>query len=144
MIDFLAICQASGRLNQFGRFQPSAPSVTLAPEIVITEKDIEQILKAKAAVRAGIETLAHHCQTAPRKIFLAGGFAQYLDLANAIAIGMLPPGDHVLVGNTSLGGALRPAAQPESLPALIKLQPAPRTSPQYSKASKTPILTHLC
>ncbi|HPY91354.1 MAG TPA: ASKHA domain-containing protein [Lentisphaeria bacterium] len=126
MVDFLAMGQASGRLNQFGRFQPSAPSLTLAPGIVITEKDIEQILKAKAAVRAGIETLAQHCGIAPRKIFLAGGFAQYLDLANAIAIGMLPPGDHVLVGNTSLGGAARLAAQPESLPALIELSNQPR------------------
>ena len=126
LVDFLATARDSGRLNHFGRFQPSAPAFTLAPGIVITEKDIEQVMKAKAAVHAGMETLARHCGATPRKIFLAGGFAQYLDLANAKAIGMLPPGDYVLVGNTSLGGAARLAAQPESLPALIALADRPR------------------
>jgi uncharacterized 2Fe-2S/4Fe-4S cluster protein (DUF4445 family) len=129
LVDFLATARQSGRLNHFGRFQPSANAMTLTPGVSITEKDIEQVMKAKAAVRAGMDTLARHCGVTPRKIHLAGGFAQYLDLRNAIAIGMLPPGEYVLVGNTSLGGAARLATRPDVLPDLIALADRPRELP---------------
>ena len=52
------------------------------------------------------------------KIYLAGGFAQYLDVANAIAIGMLPDLPHnryVKAGNSSLAGAVRLVLDPLAL-----------------------------
>ncbi|NLE40723.1 MAG: DUF4445 domain-containing protein [Lentisphaerae bacterium] len=115
MVDFLAVERRLGHLNACGRLQPPAPSFTIAPGIVIVEGDIEQLLKAKAAVHAGIATLEDHCGRPADRLFLAGGFAKYLDRANAVAIGMLPDRPSVIVGNTSLAGAARVACEPESL-----------------------------
>jgi uncharacterized 2Fe-2S/4Fe-4S cluster protein (DUF4445 family) len=42
------------------------------------------------------------------KIFIAGGFGTYLDIANAIRIGLLPDLEksrYLFIGNSSLGGA---------------------------------------
>jgi uncharacterized 2Fe-2S/4Fe-4S cluster protein (DUF4445 family) len=44
------------------------------------------------------------------RLWLAGGFATYVDVPNAIAIGLLPPVPEeriVKVGNASLAGAVR-------------------------------------
>ena len=82
---------------------------------------MEQLLKAKAAVYAGIATLEGHCGRPADRLFLAGGFAKYLDRANAVAIGMLPDRPSAIVGNTSLAGAARVACDPETLARLEAL-----------------------
>ena len=79
--------------------------------IRIYQKDIREIQLAKAAVRAGLETLlAEYGITAPdvEEIFLAGGFGYEMDVRKASGIGLLPSGceDKVrAVGNTCLRGA---------------------------------------
>ncbi|NLF92360.1 MAG: ATP-binding protein, partial [Oligosphaeraceae bacterium] len=135
-IDFLAVERRRGHLNDFGRYEPKAEKMHLNHRVFIHEFDIAQLLKAKAAVRAGIKTIEEYCDCTARKIYLAGGFAQCLDLANAIAIGMLPDRDYSIVGNTSLGGAARLAAAPESMPELERIIDLPReiqlnTLPQF-------------
>lgn len=115
MIDFLAVERRAGRLNEFGRLRPPAPAFALAPGVSVTEADIEQLLKAKAAVAAGIRTLEAHCGVRAARIHLAGGFARYLDLANAVAIGMLPEREYRIVGNSSLAAAARLAVRPAYL-----------------------------
>ncbi len=125
MVDFLAVERRNGRLNEFGRFQPAASSVEPAPGVGLTEGDVEQLLKAKAAVFAGIQTLSAHCGMKVSRIHLAGGFARYLSLENAVAIGMLPDCEFHVVGNTSLAGALRLAVEPERLPELELLSDKP-------------------
>lgn len=124
MIDFLTVERREERLNEFGRIQPPADHADIAPGVAIHEWEIEQLLKAKAAVWAGIQTLSAHCHTPVKKIFLAGGFARYLNLENAVACGMLPACELEAVGNTSLGGAVRLALSPglmEELKQLIDL-----------------------
>ena len=78
----------------------------------VSEVDIALLLQAKAAIGAGLEILL---QTAGLKaadvgkLYLAGGFGMHLDVAHAIAIGLLPGfrADQVrVVGNTALAGAL--------------------------------------
>ena len=125
-IDFLAAERSSGHLNEFGRFVPAADHMEITDEISIYECDIEQLLKAKAAVWAGIRTLEDHCARRPKTIYLAGGFTQYLNLENAVAIGMLPDRNYEVVGNTSLYGSACLAVSPELLPALEKLIERPR------------------
>ncbi len=125
MVDFLAVERRNERLNEFGRFQPAAARVEPAPGIWLTERDVEQLLKAKAAVFAGIRTLSSHCGMKVTRIHLAGGFARYLALENAVAIGMLPDCEFHVVGNTSLAGALRLAVEPERLPELELLSDKP-------------------
>jgi len=80
-------------------------------DIVITEADIENIKRAKAAIYAATAILVKHMGlglSQVNKIFVAGGFGTYIDVANAINIGLLPDLDKsrfIFVGNSSLAGA---------------------------------------
>lgn len=82
-------------------------------EIVFTQKDVREIQLAKAAVRAGVETLLLRygvTKDQVAKVYLAGGFGYKLDKEKAVAIGMLPEElkDKIeAVGNSSLAGAVK-------------------------------------
>ncbi|MFZ5907816.1 MAG: ASKHA domain-containing protein [Nitrospirota bacterium] len=80
-------------------------------EIVLTEIDIENILRAKAAIYAGISVLLKETGfsfDALEHVYIAGGFGNYLNVSSAITIGMLPDlaGEKfIFLGNTSIAGA---------------------------------------
>lgn len=80
-------------------------------EIVFTQQDVREIQLAKAAIRAGVETLVLRygiTKEQVKKVYVAGGFGYKLDKEKAIAIGMLPEefADKIeTVGNSSLAGA---------------------------------------
>ncbi len=80
-------------------------------EIVLTTPDIENIIRAKAAIYAGFTTLLKEVGFAfndIHKIYIAGGFGKFLDIEKAIILGMLPdiPREKFeFVGNTSIKGA---------------------------------------
>jgi len=80
-------------------------------DIVLTEVDIENIIRAKAAIYAGVSLLLKEVGLtldAIEKVYVAGGFGNYLDIDKAIILGMLPdmPTDRfVFLGNTSIAGA---------------------------------------
>lgn len=82
-------------------------------QIRFMQADIREIQLAKAAVRAGVETLFLRYGIAREevdRVYLAGGFGFKLDHVKAIRIGMLPEcfADKVeTVGNSSLGGAVK-------------------------------------
>lgn len=82
-------------------------------EIVFTQKDVREIQLAKAAVRAGVETLLLRYgikKEEVSKVYLAGGFGYKLNTDKAIAIGMIPEEWQeriVAVGNSSLSGACK-------------------------------------
>ncbi len=133
MLDFLAVERQLDHLNAFGRLQPKRETFDLAPGVFLHEWDISQLLKAKAAVLSGILALEEYCQSKATKIYLAGGFAQYLNLNNAIAIGMLPAGrEYCIAGNTSLAGAAHLACQPEFATTLEKCIDGPQEIPLNS------------
>ncbi len=79
--------------------------------ISLFQKDIREIQLAKAAVRAGVETLLRTYGIRAedvQRVYIAGGFGYKLDYEKAVAIGMLPQGFHEkiqAVGNSSLKGA---------------------------------------
>lgn len=80
-------------------------------DIVLTEVDIENIIRAKAALYAGIKTLLIEVGftiDAVEKVYIAGGFGNYINIERAIMLGMLPdiPNERfVFMGNTSITGA---------------------------------------
>jgi len=80
-------------------------------EIVITQTDINNLIRSKAGVFAAIRVLMASTQTKPEDldaIYLAGGFGNFLNTKQAITIGMLPdvPLEKIrFVGNTSIAGA---------------------------------------
>ncbi len=79
--------------------------------VVLTDVDIENILRAKAAVYAGVSLLLKEVGfglEAIEKVYIAGGFGNYLNVDKAIILGMLPdlPRDKFsFLGNTSVTGA---------------------------------------
>jgi uncharacterized 2Fe-2S/4Fe-4S cluster protein (DUF4445 family) len=80
-------------------------------DIVITEADIENIKRAKAAIYSATSALVKHMDmefSGIKKIFVAGGFGTCIDVKNAVSIGLLPDLDisrFIFVGNSSLAGA---------------------------------------
>ena len=80
-------------------------------EIVITQADIENLIRSKAGVFAAIKVLMDSTQTKTEDIdaiYLAGGFGNFLNVQQAVTIGMLPdvPLEKIqFVGNTSIAGA---------------------------------------
>ncbi|MGO9378757.1 MAG: ASKHA domain-containing protein [Dissulfurispiraceae bacterium] len=83
----------------------------LKKDIILTEVDIENLLRAKAAVYSGIATLiteAGLTMEAIEKVYVAGGFGNYLNIEKAILLGMIPdiPEErYTFMGNTSITGA---------------------------------------
>ena len=80
-------------------------------DIIITEDDIENLKRSKAAIYSAIVALLAKVEkgiSEVKKIYIAGGFGNYLNIENAIFIGLLPDIDRGLykfVGNSSLAGA---------------------------------------
>ena len=83
----------------------------LDSDIVIDEDDIENIKRAKGAIYSAIIALLNKVEkniAEVKKIYIAGGFGNYLNIENAIFIGLLPDidrGVYEFVGNSSLAGA---------------------------------------
>lgn len=80
-------------------------------DIAITHVDIDNLLRAKAAIYAGFSVLAERVgvplESADR-VLIGGSFGQYINVEKAIEIGLLPdmPWDRFhFLGNTSVRGA---------------------------------------
>lgn len=80
-------------------------------DIVLTEVDIENLIRAKGAMFAGYLTLAEAVGLTIwdiERVLIAGAFGSFLDIEKAVIIGLLPdlPRDRFyFVGNGSLRGA---------------------------------------
>ena len=79
-------------------------------DIVLTEVDIDNFIRAKGAIYAGITTLLQEVGLSVadlEQVILAGAFGSYIDLDSAITVGLLPevdPKNIMYVGNGSLMG----------------------------------------
>lgn len=130
MIDLIAEMFLTGVIDQRGKLNMDAgtrrvrvgedgPEYVLVwakdtgidSDIAFTEPDIENIIRTKGAIYAGIATLlgeVGHTVKDLDKVYIAGGFGNYLDVERAITIGLLPdlPVEKFeFLGNTSIMGA---------------------------------------
>jgi len=130
LIDSVAELLEAGMIDQNGKFQRDLPTdrVRLGPDgyeyvlarkeetqihedIVLTEIDIENLIRTKAAIYAGCKILLSSVGLSFKdleQVIIAGGFGRHLDLEKAIFIGLLPEMDiekFIFVGNGSLLGA---------------------------------------
>lgn len=86
-------------------------AIVLAPGVLLDSADIRNIQLAKAAIRAGTETLLEAAGKSAAdisRLVVAGGFGSFIDPESAFAIGLLPPAAPrrvSAVGNASLRGA---------------------------------------
>ncbi|MEA3485354.1 MAG: ASKHA domain-containing protein [Candidatus Aerophobetes bacterium] len=82
----------------------------ITKNIGISQQDIYQLITAKAGLRVDQDLLIKYYGTTLDKIdkiYLSGAFGNFVDLNNAIAIGLLPDakGKIVKIGNGALAGA---------------------------------------
>jgi uncharacterized 2Fe-2S/4Fe-4S cluster protein (DUF4445 family) len=125
MIDAIADMFLAGILDQKGKLQKEAsdrvrkgedgPEFVIhygeGKDIVLTEPDIENIIRAKAAIYAGFCMLlkeAGYTFDDVHKVFIAGGFGKFLDIEKSIILGLLPEmprNKFEYMGNTSITGA---------------------------------------
>jgi len=129
LIDLVAELFTSGFIDRSGRLNSykgkrvrerngelefvliSADQSATGEDLVITQPDIDSLIRAKAAIFAAINILIGSLNLEFEdigKIYLAGGFGNYLDREKALTIGLIP--DLSLekvqfVGNTSIMGA---------------------------------------
>jgi uncharacterized 2Fe-2S/4Fe-4S cluster protein (DUF4445 family) len=88
-----------------------AEETQINKDIVLTEADLDNLIRAKAAVYAGCKTLLDSVGLAfdsVERVIIAGGFGHYLDIEKAQFIGLLPDislDKFIFVGNGSLLGA---------------------------------------
>ncbi|MBE9507232.1 MAG: DUF4445 domain-containing protein, partial [Chloroflexi bacterium] len=80
-------------------------------DIVVTAVDIDNLMRAKAAIYAGFSILARSVGLSlsdVSQVLIGGAFGQYINVEKAIQIGMLPDMDYDrfhFLGNTSVRGA---------------------------------------
>ncbi|MEW6620173.1 MAG: ASKHA domain-containing protein [bacterium] len=87
-----------------------ADQTDIASDIVITEPDIDDLIRAKGAMYAGICTLLNSVRLSIMdisKIIVAGNLGFHLEIEKAITIGLLPEvssSKFIFIGNGSLPG----------------------------------------
>jgi uncharacterized 2Fe-2S/4Fe-4S cluster protein (DUF4445 family) len=113
LVDLLAELRRTGWMSQEGRFGPGEDEILVAPErgITFSRSDASELAQAKAANACGQRILLRRLGiTAGQvdQVYLAGGFANAIDVKNAIAIGLLAdvrPDRVIRAGNAALRGA---------------------------------------
>lgn len=132
LVDCIAKLLSAGIIDRAGNFQLGHPSgserlrataddkeFVLAwahqaggeKDVVITENDVKNVIRAKGAIYAGIRSLLNMVAVDIEmisKIVIAGGFGNYLNIHDAVQIGLLPdlePEKFEFIGNASVKGA---------------------------------------
>jgi uncharacterized 2Fe-2S/4Fe-4S cluster protein (DUF4445 family) len=130
LIDLLAELYIHGYIDRNGKFvQKKAPKMMIPTEneegllivegcnsfwgndIVITEKDIANLIRTKGAIYSACSMLLKSAGLELNEIdsvYIAGGFGQHLDIENSVRIGLLPDVERdkfYYIGNSSLLGA---------------------------------------
>jgi uncharacterized 2Fe-2S/4Fe-4S cluster protein (DUF4445 family) len=88
-----------------------ADATATGQDIVLTKVDIDNLLRAKAAIYAGYTLLCQSVGVDPadvEQVLIGGAFGQYINIEKAIQIGLLPdlPWERFqFLGNTSAKGA---------------------------------------
>jgi uncharacterized 2Fe-2S/4Fe-4S cluster protein (DUF4445 family) len=113
LVDLLAELRRTGRMNELGAFEDGGNRFYFAPEagMYLSRADISALAQAKSANYCGQWiTLRRYGVPLDRvaKLYLSGGFANYINVQNAVSIGFIanfPPEKIAKVGNASLEGA---------------------------------------
>jgi len=124
ILDAVAQLRQRGLINKRGRFLKGKEIIKNDPQgnpafflssgekaVTLSQQDIDQILLAKGAIRAGIDILMDYLAVEPAEIdevIIAGAFGSYMLPEHAMGIGMLPtiPLSRIkIIGNAAGAGA---------------------------------------
>ena len=110
LIDLTAALLERSDITPMGRM---AGDVRLSERVYLARSDIREVQLAKAAIASGIRILAEQAGAALadiEKVYLAGGFGNFIGLDSACRIGLLPAALRakiVPVGNAAGSGSVR-------------------------------------
>lgn len=110
LIDLTAALLERGDITPMGRM---TGDVRLSERVYLARSDIREVQLAKAAIASGIRILAEQAGAALadiEKVYLAGGFGNFIGLDSACRIGLLPAelrAKIVPVGNAAGSGSVR-------------------------------------
>ena len=132
LVDCLAKLRKAGIIDRAGSFHLEHPSASARlrataddkefvlawahqaggdKDVVITENDVKNLIRAKGAIYAGIRSLLQAVSldiSMVDRIIIGGGFGNYLDIHDSVQIGLLPdlpPEKFEFIGNSSVKGA---------------------------------------
>jgi len=113
LVELLAEARRAELMSSRGGFVDRRPElvVTEEPRITLSRADVGHLAVAKAATAVGQRVLLRRLGLAideVDRVYLAGGFANALDVEASIAIGLLidaPRGGIIRAGNASIAGA---------------------------------------
>ncbi len=113
LVDLLAELRRKGMMNELGVFADGGSEFTFAPEqgMAVSRADVSALAQAKSANFSGQHIVLRSYGVTPgglSRLYLAGGFANYVDARNAASIGFIadaPPERVEKVGNAALEGA---------------------------------------
>jgi uncharacterized 2Fe-2S/4Fe-4S cluster protein (DUF4445 family) len=130
ILDLAAELFRAGYVDRAGRFTPRggprrlqtdrggafvvvpAERSATGRDVLFCEPDLKSILRTKAALCAAAEAMLKAVglpRDAVRRVYIAGGFGNFLDLRSALTIGLFPPlplSRFMPLGNASLAGAI--------------------------------------
>ena len=172
IITLLAELLQFGILQQNGKFNPDAPTrrvrqgaagleyvvvwkddAGVDSDIVITEPDVDNLVRAKGAMFSGAHTLVEHVgltMDTIERVVITGSFGNFVNLAKAVFIGLLPdiPADRFFyMRNGSLAGArlacvdrafLRTCEEVSRMMTHVELSEAPAYMDKYMAAQFLP------
>jgi len=131
IVDIIAILFNETIIDESGAFNYNSKSYLrnklisnkffITDDIYITQKDIREFQLAKSAIASGIKTVIKEANVDIKNItnlYLAGGFGFYLDIKNALTVGLLPrefKDKITLVGNSSGLGSIMCLVNPRYL-----------------------------
>ena len=129
VIDLIAVLLRKGVIDRSGAFVPDSDPRLIVDndqtrfvlvrskdtlkgrEVSLFQDDITNIVTAKAAIFAAAKIMLERLDLTfadIKQLFIAGGFGNFIDIENAVEIGLLPdlPRPNIVyVGNTSIWGA---------------------------------------
>ena len=121
LLDAVALMCNAGVIDETGRIaeetksryiieKEGEPALLIAENVFITQKDIRELQTAKAAVAAGVLSLVKEADLEVgdiKRVYLAGGFGNYMNQQSAMRIGLLSKDfrEIISVGNAAGAGA---------------------------------------
>jgi len=111
LIDIVAAGRARGLITAQGAVTSAGKKIPLTPDIALDQKDVRELQLAAAAIKSGVKMMLASAGLDPadlEALFIAGAFGNYLNIARAASLGLLPsiePRKITFLGNASLAGA---------------------------------------
>jgi uncharacterized 2Fe-2S/4Fe-4S cluster protein (DUF4445 family) len=111
LVDILSLALDRGWMDASGAVLAPGRTITLAPGLALSQKDVREVQLAAAAIKTGMRRLLEEAGLRSGDldaILVAGAFGSTLNVRRAVRLGLIPDVDPTrirFVGNTSLAGA---------------------------------------